>query len=167
MSKLFLIDGHSILNRAYYGLPDLTNAEGIHTGAVYGFLTMMFRFLEQEKPDYFAVAFDVHEPTFRHKMYKEYKGTRKAMDPELRMQVPMIQEMLTAMGVPMVKKGGWEADDILGTLSVRGEEAGMDVTVMSGDRDLLQLATDKVKIMIAKTKAGGTTIEVYYAADVL
>lgn len=81
MSKLFLIDGHSILNRAYYGLPDLTNAEGIHTGAVYGFLTMMFRFLEQEKPDYFAVAFDVHEPTFRHKMYKEYKGTRKAMDP--------------------------------------------------------------------------------------
>ena len=167
MSKLFLIDGHSILNRAYYGLPDLTNAEGIHTGAVYGFLTMMFRFLEQEKPDYFAVAFDVHEPTFRHKMYKEYKGTRKAMDPELRMQVPMIQEMLTAMGVPMVKKGGWEADDILGTLSVRGEEAGMDVTVMSGDRDLLQLATDKVKIMIPKTKAGGTTIEVYYAADVL
>ncbi len=167
MAKLFLMDGHSILNRAYYGLPDLTNSKGLHTNAVYGFLNMMFRFLDAEKPDYFAVAFDVHEPTFRHKMYADYKGTRHAMDPELREQVPMIQEMLQAMGIPTVKKGGLEADDILGTLSVMGEERGMDVAVMSGDRDLLQLATGRVKIIIPKTKQGGTVVETYYAKDVL
>lgn len=167
MSKLLLIDGHSILNRAYYGLPDLTNSKGQHTNAVYGFLNMMFKFIDTEKPDHFAVAFDMSAPTFRHEMYDAYKGTRHPMDPELREQVPMIQEMLTAMQVPILKKAGLEADDILGTLSVLGEEAGYEVTVVSGDRDLLQLATDKVKICIPKTKAGGTIIENYYAKDVM
>lgn len=167
MSKLLLIDGHSILNRAYYGLPDLTNSKGQHTNAVYGFLNMMFKYIDTEKPDHFAVAFDVSAPTFRHEMYKEYKGTRHPMDPELKEQVPMIQEMLMAMDVPIVKKAGLEADDILGTLSVQAEKAGYEVTIVSGDRDLLQLATDHVKISIPKTKKTGTEIEDYYAKDVL
>ena len=100
--KILLIDGHSILNRAFYGLPDLTNSEGKHTGAVYGFLNIMFRILEEEKPDYLTVAFDLHEPTFRHKLYDAYKGTRKGMPPELVEQVPLMREMLTAMGVKTV-----------------------------------------------------------------
>ena len=104
--KILLIDGHSILNRAFYGLPDLTNGEGIHTGAVYGFLNIMFRILEEEKPQYLAVAFDVHAPTFRHKMYEAYKGTRHPMPEELREQVPLIQDMLRAMGVSIVTLPG-------------------------------------------------------------
>ena len=137
--KLVLIDGHSILNRAFFGLPDLTNSEGIHTNAVYGFLNIMFKILDEEKPDYLTVAFDVHAPTFRHKMFDGYKGTRKPMADELRQQVPLIKEMLTKMGVKIVEMEGYEADDILGTLSVRAEQAGMDVAVISGDRDLLQI----------------------------
>ena len=164
--KLLLIDGHSIANRAFYGLPDLTNSAGEHTGAIFGFLNMMFKFIEDEKPDNFAVAFDVHAPTFRHKMFEAYKGTRKGMPEELKEQIPRIQEMLKAMGVPVITLEGWEADDILGTLSRIGEERGFDVTIVSGDRDLLQLATEKVKISIPKTKKTGTEIEQYYAKDV-
>ena len=164
--KLVLIDGHSILNRAYHGLPDLTNSEGLHTNAVYGFLNIMFKILDEEKPDYLTVAFDVHAPTFRHRMFDAYKGTRKPMDEELRQQVPMIKEMLTAMGVKILEKEGYEADDILGTLSVRAEKAGMDVAIISGDRDLLQLATDHVMVRIPKTKKTGTEIENYNTADV-
>ena len=115
--KIVLIDGHSILNRAFYGVPDLSNSEGLHTNAVYGFLNIMLKILEEEKPEYLAVAFDVNEPTFRHKMYKEYKGTRKPMPEELREQVPVIQEVLKAMGVPVIRQGGYEADAILGTLA--------------------------------------------------
>lgn len=165
--KLVLIDGHSILNRAFFGLPDLTNSEGIHTNAVYGFLNIMFKILEEEKPDYLTVAFDVHAPTFRHKMFDGYKGTRKPMADELRQQVPLIKEMLTKMGVKIVEMEGYEADDILGTLSVRAENEGMDVAVISGDRDLLQLATDHVMIRIPKTKKTGTEIENYKAEDVI
>ena len=124
--KILLIDGHSILNRAFYGLPDLTNAEGRHTGAVYGFLNIMFRIMEEEKPEYLTVAFDLSAPTFRHKRYEAYKGTRKPMPEELR-----------------------------------------DVTILSGDRDLLQLATDKVLIRLPKTVRGKTTIENYHTAEVL
>lgn len=166
MSKLLLIDGHSIANRAFYGLPDLTNSQGEHTGAIFGFINMMLKFIDDEQPDNFAVAFDVHAPTFRHKMFEAYKGTRKPMVPELKEQIPRIQEMLKTMGVPVVTMEGWEADDILGTLARIGEEKGFDVTIVSGDRDLLQLATDKVKISIPKTKKGGTEIENYFAADV-
>ena len=162
-----LIDGHSILNRAFYGLPDLTNADGLHTNAVYGFLTIMFKLLEEEKPEYLTVAFDVHAPTFRHKMYAEYKGTRKPMAEELRQQVPVIKEVLHAMGVKTIECAGLEADDLIGTLSKRCETEGMEVTVISGDRDLLQLATEHVKIRIPKTKQGRTEIEDYYAKDVL
>lgn len=164
--KLVLIDGHSILNRAFFGLPDLTNSQGVHTNAVYGFLNIMFKILEEEKPDYLTVAFDVHAPTFRHKMFEEYKGTRKPMADELRQQVPLIKEMLKAMGITIVEKEGYEADDILGTLSVKAEKEGMDVAVISGDRDLLQLATEHVMIRIPKTKKTGTEIENYLADDV-
>ena len=167
MSKLLLIDGHSILNRAFYGLPDLTNSAGLHTNAVYGFINIMTKFLETEKPQYFAVAFDVHAPTFRHKMFDAYKGTRSPMAPELKMQVPMMKQMLRAMGVPIFEVEGFEADDILGTLAKRGEEAGLEVTLVSGDRDMLQLASDHIKISIPKTKKTGTEIEHYYAKDVL
>ena len=164
--KLVLIDGHSILNRAFFGLPDLTNSQGVHTNAVYGFLNILFKILEEEKPDYLTVAFDVHAPTFRHKMFDGYKGTRKPMADELRQQVPLMKQMLTAMGVCIVEMEGYEADDILGTLAGKAEKQGMEVSVVSGDRDLLQLATDHVQIRIPKTKKTGTEIENYYAADV-
>ncbi len=164
--KLVLIDGHSILNRAFYGVPDLSNAQGLHTNAVYGFLNILFKILEEEKPDFLTVAFDVKAPTFRHEIYKEYKGTRKPMPVELVQQVPVIKEALAAMGVCMVEQAGLEADDILGTLAKRAEKAGMDVALVSGDRDLLQIATDRIKIRIPKTKGGKTEVEDYYAADV-
>ena len=165
--KLVLIDGHSILNRAFFGIPDLTNAEGLHTNAVYGFLNIMFKILEEEQPGYLTVAFDVSQPTFRHEMYAEYKGTRKPMASELREQVPLMKEMLKAMGIAVIEKGGYEADDLLGTIAKRSEAAGLTVSVVSGDRDLLQLASDQIKIRIPKTKRTGTEIEDYNTKDVL
>ena len=165
--KLVLIDGHSILNRAFYGVPDLSNAEGLHTNAIYGFLNIMFKILDEEKPEYLAVAFDVHAPTFRHKMYEAYKGTRKPMPEELREQVPVMKEILKAMHITIMEQAGLEADDILGTLAKKAEQAGLEVSLVSGDRDLLQIATDHIKIRIPKTKQGRTEIEDYYAADVL
>ena len=164
--KIVLIDGHSILNRAFYGVPDLTNAKGQHTNAVYGFLNILFKILDEEQPQYLTVAFDVSAPTFRHKMFDGYKGTRKPMLPELKEQVPLMKQMLTAMGVTIIEQAGLEADDLLGTISHRAEKAGLDVSIVSGDRDLLQLATEHVKIRIPKTKKTGTEIEDYYAADV-
>lgn len=164
--KILLIDGHSILNRTYYGLPDLTNSEGLHTNAIYGFLNILFKMLEEENPDYLTVAFDLPAPTFRHKMYDAYKGTRKPMPGELREQVPVMKDVLEAMGVNIVSKEGYEADDVLGTLAKKSEIQGMDVTILSGDRDLLQLATENICIRIPKTKGGKTTIENYYAEDV-
>jgi DNA polymerase-1 len=164
--KLVLIDGHSILNRAFYGVPELTNAQGLHTNAIYGFLNIMFKILDEEKPDYLAVAFDMHAPTFRHKMYDAYKGTRKPMPQELREQVPVMKELLEAMNVVVMEREGLEADDILGTLARKAEKDGMDVSLVSGDRDLLQIATAKIKIRIPKTKMGRTEIEDYYEDDV-
>lgn len=164
--KLVLIDGHSILNRAFYGVPDLTNSQGVHTNAVYGFLNIVFKILEEEAPDYLTVAFDVHAPTFRHEIYKEYKGTRKPMPEELREQVPIMKKMLRAMNIRIVEKEGLEADDILGTLAKRAEKEGIEVALVSGDRDLLQIASDHIKIRIPKTKSGKTEIEDYYAKDV-
>ena len=166
MGKLVLIDGHSILNRAFYGVPELTNSEGLHTNAVYGFLNILFKILDEEKPDYLTVAFDVHAPTFRHEIFKEYKGTRKPMPEELRQQVPVIKEVLAAMGICIMEQAGLEADDILGTVAKRAEKRGIEVSLVSGDRDLLQVATEKIKIRIPKTKGGKTEIEDYYARDV-
>lgn len=166
MSKLVLIDGHSILNRAFYGVPDLSNSAGLHTNAVFGFLNILFKILEEEKPEYLAVAFDVKAPTFRHERYREYKGTRKPMPEELRQQVPVMKEVLEAMGIVIMEKPGYEADDILGTLAKSAEKDKIAVSLVSGDRDLLQIATDTIKIRIPKTKGGKTEIEDYYAKDV-
>ena len=126
MEKVVLIDGLSILNRAFYGVPLLTNSEGFHTNAIYGFLNIMFKILEEEQPDYLAVAFDVHAPTFRHLMYADYKGTRKGMPDELREQVPVMKELLRAMDISIYEQAGLEADDILGTLAKKAEAEGKD-----------------------------------------
>jgi len=165
--KIVLMDGYSILNRAFYGIPELTNSAGLHTNAVYGFCNIMLKILEEEQPQYLAVAFDVKAPTFRHQMYPEYKGTRKPMPQELHEQVPLMKELLHAMGIPTVEQAGMEADDIIGTLSVTCKNQGMDVVVVSGDRDLLQLADEHVLIRIPKTKRTGTIIENYYPDDVV
>lgn len=164
--KLVLIDGHSILNRAFFGIPDLTNSEGLHTNAVYGFLNILFKILDEERPKYLTVAFDVNAPTFRHEMYADYKGTRKPMAQELREQVPLMKEMLLAMGVPVIEKAGYEADDLLGTIAKRAEAQGIDVSIVSGDRDLLQLVSERIQVRIPKTKKGGTEVEDYFAAQV-
>src|SRR5699024_9577058 len=135
-----------ILNRAFYGLPEMTNSQGLHTNAVLGFLNIMFKFLEEEHPTHLAVAFDLKAPTFRHKMFADDKGTRKGMPDELAEQGTVIKEVLKAMDIPMMMQEGYEADDLLGTMSVIGESQGYEVKIISGDRDLLQLATDKVQI---------------------
>lgn len=152
-NKLILLDGNSILNRAFYGVPDLTNRQGLHTNAVYGFLNIMFKFIEEEEPSHMLVAFDQKAPTFRHEMYAEYKGTRKPMPEELRQQVPVIREILEAMNIKIYFQDGIEADDILGTMAKKAEKEGFTVSVVSGDRDLLQLVTDKTTVRIPKTKA--------------
>nr|WP_294664054.1 DNA polymerase I [uncultured Blautia sp.] len=159
--KILLIDGHSILNRAFYGLPDLMNSEGLHTGAVYGFLNILFKVLGEEKPEYLAVAFDRSEPTFRHEKYSEYKGTRKPMPEELKQQIPVLKEMLEKMGISTVSLAGYEADDILGTLAKKAESDNLDVTILSGDRDLLQLVTGKILVRLPRTIKGQTLIETY------
>ena len=162
-----LIDGHSIVNRAFYGVPDLTNASGLHVGAIYGFLNILFKLLDDEAPDYLCVAFDMSAPTFRHEKYPEYKGTRKPMPEELREQIPVLKDVLTAMDITLVMHEGWEADDILGSLARKAESEGMEVSLVSGDRDLLQIATDRIKIVLPKTKAGKTEYEIYHTQDVI
>ncbi|MCI8518998.1 MAG: hypothetical protein HFJ51_02580 [Clostridia bacterium] len=164
MSRLVLIDGNSILNRAFYGIMGsnmLKTEDGTYTNAVYGFLAIMFKILDNLNPEYMAVAFDMKAPTFRHKMYTEYKGTRKGMPDELAAQMPMIKEVLKAMNIKIIEKEGYEADDILGTLATRAGEEGIDVTILSGDRDTFQLATDKITIRIPRTKAGKTEEDDY------
>lgn len=165
--KIMLIDGNSIVNRAFYGVPLLTNAEGRYTNAVYGFLNILFKLIDEENPDYLAVAFDLHVPTFRHKAFTEYKGNRKSMPEELREQMPLLKEILRAMGIALYEQEGFEADDILGSLSKQAEQKGILAVVVSGDKDLLQLASDTLKVRIPKTKHGRTETEDYYAKDVM
>ncbi len=167
MNKILLIDGNSILNRAFYGVPDLTTADGRHTNAVLGFLNIILKVIDEEQATHICVAFDMKHPTFRHEMYAAYKGTRKGMPEELAEQLPIMKEVLASMNIHMIEKQGYEADDILGTLSRIADKAGYSVTILSGDRDLLQLATDKILIMLPKTKAGKTTTEHYHAQDVI
>ena len=164
MARLVLIDGNSILNRAFYGIMGtnmLQTEDGTYTNAVYGFLAIMFKILDSLNPEYMAVAFDMRAPTFRHKMYSEYKGTRKGMPDELAAQMPMIKEVLNAMNIRIIEKEGYEADDILGTLAKKAGRRGIDVTILSGDRDTFQLATDKITIRIPRTKAGKTEEDDY------
>lgn len=165
--KILLVDGNSILNRGYYALPLLTDKNGVYTNAILGFLNILLKVMEDEKPDYLTVAFDVHAPTFRHKMYAEYKGTRKPMPEELKMQLPIIREVLGSMDINIVEQAGFEADDLLGTLAKKSEKLGLDVTLLSGDRDLLQIASEKIKISIPKTSMGKTELHNYYEADVI
>lgn len=165
--KILLVDGYSILFRAFYGMPlSMTTPDGVHTNAVYGFLAILRKVIEEEQPDYIAVAFDKKAPTFRHKMYEAYKGNRQAAPPEFHEQVPLVKELLESMDITHLSLEGWEADDILGTLSRKAEAEGIDVSLVSGDRDLLQIATDKTEIIIPKTSKGQTTYEHYYASDV-
>ena len=165
--KIVLIDGNSIVNRAFYGLPDLTTTDGRHTNGILGFFNILLKLLEEEKPEYLAVAFDVKHPTFRHEMFTEYKGTRKGMPEELREQIPVLKELLDACGILRLERPGYEADDILGTLAKKSEAEGMAVSLVSGDRDLLQIADDNIKVRIPKTKRTGTEIEDYNTQDVI
>ncbi len=165
--KIVLIDGNSIVNRAFYGLPDLTTTDGRHTNGILGFFNILLKLLEEEKPQYLAVAFDVKHPTFRHEMYSEYKGTRKGMPEELREQIPVLKELLDACGIMRLERPGYEADDILGTLAKQSEAAGYEVSLVSGDRDLLQIADEVIKVRIPKTKRTGTEIEDYHTQDVV
>lgn len=162
MKRLVLIDGNSIMNRAFYGIMGskmLTTKDGKYTNAVYGFLAIMFKVIDDLNPDYMAVAFDLKAPTARHKMYEGYKATRKGMPDELAQQMPIVKEILRAMNIDIIEKEGYEADDVLGTLSKFGEKNGLEVTILSGDRDTFQLATDKVTIRIPRTKMGKTETE--------
>ena len=165
--KILLVDGHSIANRAFYGVPLLTNSKGIYTNALHGFFNILWRVIELEKPDYLGIAFDLKTPTFRHKMYSEYKGTRAGMPEELRQQIPLLQDVLDKAGVVMLTKEGYEADDVLGTIGKNYSARGAEVTILSGDRDLLQLVDENIKLLIPKTKKGGTEMEEYHIADVV
>ena len=164
MSRLVLIDGNSIMNRAFYGIMGskmLTTTDGTYTNAVYGFLTILFKIQEDLNPDYIAVAFDLKGPTKRHEIYKEYKANRHGMPEELAVQMPIIKNVLNAMNVKVIEKEGFEGDDILGTISKNAEKQGIDVTILSGDRDTFQLASEKITIRIPRTKMGKTENEDY------
>ena len=162
MGKLVVIDGNNILNRAFYGIMGskmLMTSDGKYTNAVYGFLAILFKILDELNPEYLAVTFDLKAPTARHKMYEGYKANRKGMPNELAEQMPIIKDILRAMNIDIIEKEGYEADDIMGTLSRYGEKEGLEVIIVSGDRDTFQLATDKTTIKIPRTKAGKTETE--------
>ena len=169
MSRLVLIDGNSILNRAFYGIMGnkmLTTSDGKYTNAVYGFLAIMFKVIDDLNPEYMAVAFDLKAPTARHKLYEGYKATRKGMPNELAEQMPILKEILELMHITIIEKEGYEGDDILGTLAKEGEKAGLDVTIVSGDRDTFQLASSKISIRIPHTKVGKTEVDTFGEAEI-
>ena len=155
--KLMVLDGNSIVNRAFYGIRPLTTRDGLYTNAVYGFVTTLQRLLEEERPEALCVTFDRREPTFRHLAYEGYKAQRKGMPEELAQQMPVLKEVLDAMDVPRYELAGYEADDLIGTISRRCEGAGWDCVVVTGDRDSLQLITDHTKVKLVSTRMGQTT----------
>lgn len=165
--KILIIDGNSLINRAFYGVPLLTNSKGKYTNAIYGFLNMMLRFVNEERPDHLVVAFDLKEKTFRHKHFEDYKGNRSKMPEELAEQFPKLKEILVDMGIEIFSLRGFEADDIIGTIADCSEKKGIKPVIISGDRDLLQLATDKTKIRIPKTSNGSSKVVDYYRKDVI
>ena len=158
MERLLILDSNSLLNRAFYAIPPLTNNEGIHTNAVYGFTNMLFKMKEEIKPDYIVAAFDRKAPTFRHKEYEDYKAGRKKMPPELGEQFPIIKEVLNLLSVNIYEIDGFEADDIIGTLAQFAEKNGIEVFIVTGDRDALQLASDNIKVVITKKGVSETAI---------
>ena len=155
--KLMVLDGNSILNRAYYGIRPLTTKEGLYTHAVYGFLMMMSRLEDEEKPDALCVTFDRREPTFRHLEYEGYKATRKGMPEELAVQLPVMKEVLDAMNIPRYELAGYEADDLIGTISRRCEAADWECVAATGDKDSLQLVTAHTTVKLISTRMGQTT----------
>lgn len=160
MSKLIIIDGNSIAYRAFFALPPLSNSSGLHTNAVFGFTTIFLKLLEEHKPTHFLVAFDAGKVTFRHTSYKEYKGGRAKTPPELSEQFPVLKDLIRAFGISQFELEGYEADDIIGTLTRMADEQGnMEVIVVSGDKDMLQLASEHVSI--ALTRKGVSDIELY------
>ncbi len=161
MKKIVYFDGHSVLNRAFYGISTLTTTDGFPTNAIYGFLAILFKIMEEEQPDYLAVAFDVHAPTFRHQMYDAYKGTRKPMPEDLHLQVPKMKEVLQAMGIPVFEQAGYEADDLIGTLAKKSRADGLEVVIVTGDRDLLQLVEPQIRVKLAKPVRGNSQAEDY------
>ncbi len=161
MKTLMLVDGNSILNRAFYGIPLLTNKDGIHTNAVYGFFNILLRHIEEDRPDEMCVAFDVKAPTYRHELYADYKAGRKGMPDELREQFPIVKELLDAMGISRFEQAGLEADDIIGILSRRAENDGEKCVIVTGDRDTLQLIGDKVIVRLATTTPRGPSDTLY------
>ena len=182
--NLLIIDGSSLLVTNYYAnlpfdimkakMPEdaekayskiLHTSDGKYTNAIYGFLAILFKLLEEETPEYIAVAFDLKAPTARHKLYEGYKANRKGMPEELRPQMPLLKKVLQAMNITTCELGGYEADDLLGTLATRADAIGLAPIIVSGDRDLLQIASDTITIKIPKTKGGSTTIESYNTAD--
>lgn len=168
-NRLLIIDGNSIMNRAFYGIMSskmLTTPEGMYTNAIYGFLAILFKELEDLKPEYIAVAFDLKAPTHRHKMFDGYKATRHGMPEELAEQMPVIKEILKDMNITIIEKEGFEADDILGTMSKNAEDVGINTTILSGDRDTFQLASDRITIRIPRTKAGKTEEDDYDKAKI-
>ena len=166
--KLMVIDGNSILNRAFYGIRPLTTREGFYTHAIYGFLTTMKRLCDEDKPDALCVTFDRREPTFRHREFPAYKAQRRGMPEELAMQLPVLKDALDAMNVPRYELAGYEADDLIGTISRRCEAAGWDCAIVTGDRDSLQLVTEHTTVKLVATRMGQTTTrdvtpEAFYA----
>lgn len=157
--RLLILDGHSLMNRAFYALPLLTNSEGLHTNALYGFTNMLFKMKEEIKPDYIVCTFDRKAPTFRHEEYKEYKAGRKRMPDELAEQFPVLKELLNLLAINIFEIDGFEADDLIGTLAVFAENKGIEVYIVTGDRDALQLASDNINVVI--TKKGMTEKEIY------
>ena len=154
--KILLIDGNSIINRAFYGIRMLNAPDGTPTNGVYGFLNILQKLLDEEQPEGLCVAFDMKAPTFRHVQYTEYKAQRKGMPEELAVQMPILKEVLDAMGIRRCELEGWEADDLLGTLSRRCEAADVDCRIVTGDKDSFQLITDRVWVKHVKTRMGQT-----------
>ena len=165
--KFLILDANSIINRAFYGVRILSTKDGTYTNAVFGFLNILFKYTDEIKPDYIAAAFDLKAPTFRHKMFDGYKATRKAMPEELVPQVSLMKEVLRAMNITILEQEGFEADDIIGTVSQKCEEQGLECDILTGDKDDLQLASTDTKIYLVTTRMGNTSTEIYDADKVM
>ena len=159
MEKLLIIDSNSIMNRAYFALPPMVTQEGLHTNAIYGYINMLLKIKEELNPDFIVATFDRKGPTFRHKQFKDYKAGRKGMDDELAQQLAPMKEILAAMSISIMEIDGYEADDLIGTLSFAAEKKGIESYILSGDKDNLQLASDLTKVVI--TKKGITEKDIY------
>ena len=162
--KLLILDGNSVINRAYFGVKPLTTRDGLYTHAIYGFLNILERMEKEEQPEAVCVAFDLHGPTFRHLKYDGYKATRHAMPEELAQQMPIMKDVLRAMNIPIYECEGWEADDILGTVGEICTREGDDCVIVTGDRDSLQLVSEHVTVKLVTSKAG-QTITTNYTPD--